>query len=167
MTASQIHEIEALPSEEQMKLVRFACRLDAGRQFPGAELSALFERTVASTDPAEAAIFRETIPERHSWRRIRFPEARKLVSSASGDDIGCHGIRAYRPRNFATISTNARASRVSSGQLLVWRISAVRSELPTPRAAQPAWRKSAAVFRSTPPVGTIFRCGNGARRDLM
>lgn len=62
MTASQIiHEIEALPPEEQAKVVRFAYRLDAERQLTGAELSALAERMVAATDPAEAAMLRETI----------------------------------------------------------------------------------------------------------
>ena len=62
MTASQIiHEIEALPPEEQAKVVRFAYRLDAERRLTGAELSALAERMVASTDPAETAMLRETI----------------------------------------------------------------------------------------------------------
>ena len=62
MTASQIiHEIEALPPEEQAKVVRFAYRLDAERQLTGAELSALAERMVAATDPAEAMLLRETI----------------------------------------------------------------------------------------------------------
>jgi hypothetical protein len=62
MTASQIiQEIEALPPEEQAKVVRFAYRLDAERQLTGAELSALAERMAASTDPAEAAMLRETI----------------------------------------------------------------------------------------------------------
>jgi hypothetical protein len=62
MTASQIiHEIEGLPPEEQAKVVRFAYRLDAERRLTGAELSALAERMVASTDPAETAMLRETI----------------------------------------------------------------------------------------------------------
>jgi hypothetical protein len=62
MTANQIiHEIEALPPEEQAKVVRFAYRLDAERQLTGAELSALAERMVAATYPAEAIMPRETI----------------------------------------------------------------------------------------------------------
>ena len=62
MTASQIiHEIEALPSEEQAKVVRFAYRLDAERRLTGAELSALAERMATSSDPAETAMLRETI----------------------------------------------------------------------------------------------------------
>jgi hypothetical protein len=62
MTASQIiHEIEALPPEEQAKVVRFAYRLDAERRLTGPELSALAERMVSATDPAEEAMLRETI----------------------------------------------------------------------------------------------------------
>ena len=62
MTASQIiHEIEALPPEEQEKVVRFAYRLDAERRLTGAELSALAERMVVSTDPVETTMLRETI----------------------------------------------------------------------------------------------------------
>ena len=62
MTASQIiHEIEILPPDEQAKVVQFAYRLDAERQLTGPELSGLAERLVASTDPAEAALLRETI----------------------------------------------------------------------------------------------------------
>lgn len=62
MTASQIiSEIEVLPPEEQAKVVRFAYRLDAERRLTGAELSALAERMVASTDPVQAAMLREEI----------------------------------------------------------------------------------------------------------
>ena len=62
MTASQIiHEIEALPPDEQAKVVQFAYRLDAERQLTGPELSGLAERLVASTDPAETALLREKI----------------------------------------------------------------------------------------------------------
>ena len=62
MTASQIiHEIAALSPEEQAKVVRFAYQLDAERQLTGPELSSLAERMVASTDPEETAMLRETI----------------------------------------------------------------------------------------------------------
>jgi len=62
MTAIQIiQEIQSLPPEEQAKVVRFAYRLDAERRLTGEELSALAERMVQSTDPAEAAMLRETI----------------------------------------------------------------------------------------------------------
>lgn len=62
MTASQIiSEIEVLPPEEQAKVVRFAYRLDAERRLTGAELSALAERMIASTDPVQAAMLREEI----------------------------------------------------------------------------------------------------------
>jgi hypothetical protein len=62
MTASQIiDEIGNLPPEEQAKVVRFAYQLDAERQLTGAELSALAERMVASTDPAQIAMLRDEI----------------------------------------------------------------------------------------------------------
>ena len=62
MTASQIiREIETLPPEEQVKVVRYAYRLDAERRLTGPELSTLAERMVASTDPAETALLREQI----------------------------------------------------------------------------------------------------------
>ena len=62
MTASQIiHEIEALPPEDQAKVVRFAYRLDAERCLTSADLSALAERMAAASDPAETAMLRETI----------------------------------------------------------------------------------------------------------
>ena len=57
MAASQIiHEIEALPPDEQAKVVQFAYRLEAERQLTGPELSGLAERLVASTDPAETTL---------------------------------------------------------------------------------------------------------------
>jgi len=62
MTASQIiDEIAALSPEEQAKVVQFAYRLDAERRLTGAELSALAERMVACTDPAQRAIIRTEI----------------------------------------------------------------------------------------------------------
>jgi hypothetical protein len=62
MTASQIiKEIATLPPEEQAKVVRFAYRLDAERQFTGVELSSLAERLAASSDPAETLMLREEI----------------------------------------------------------------------------------------------------------
>jgi hypothetical protein len=42
MTARRvIQELEALPPEEQAEVIRFAYRLDAGRQLTGPELSSL------------------------------------------------------------------------------------------------------------------------------
>jgi hypothetical protein len=62
MTAEQVlHDIEALPPEEQARVVRFACRLDVQRQLTGPELGVLAERMTHSTDPAEAMIPREEI----------------------------------------------------------------------------------------------------------
>ncbi len=62
MTAEQIiREIEILSPEEQAKVVRFAYRLDAERQLTGKELSALAERMIESTDPAQTAMLREEI----------------------------------------------------------------------------------------------------------
>ena len=62
MTANQIiSEIERLSPEEQAKVVRFAYRLDAERQLTRAELSALAERMVESTDPLQRAMLREEI----------------------------------------------------------------------------------------------------------
>jgi hypothetical protein len=43
------------------KECRFAYRLDAERRLTGAELSALAERMVSATDPAEEAMLREAI----------------------------------------------------------------------------------------------------------
>ncbi len=62
MTASQvIHELEALPPDEQAEVIRFAYRLDAVRQLSGPELSALADKMVHATDPAEAALVRDAI----------------------------------------------------------------------------------------------------------
>ena len=62
MTASQvIHELEALPPEEQAKVIRFAYRLDAGRQLTGPELSSLADKMVNAPDLAEAALVRDGI----------------------------------------------------------------------------------------------------------
>jgi len=60
MTTNQlIREIEALPPEEQAKVVRFAYRLDAERKLTGAELSALAEQMTNTTNPVEALKIRE------------------------------------------------------------------------------------------------------------
>jgi hypothetical protein len=62
VTADQIiREIETLPAEEQAAVIRFAYRLDAQRQLTGPELSALAERMVQSSDPAETMMLREEI----------------------------------------------------------------------------------------------------------
>lgn len=62
MTATQIiREIETLSPEEQAKVVQFAYRLDAKRSLSGPELSALAQRMVDASDPAEAARLRESI----------------------------------------------------------------------------------------------------------
>jgi hypothetical protein len=62
VTASQvIHELEALPPAEQAEVIRFAYRLDAGRQLTGPELSSLAEKMVHTSDLAEAALVRDAI----------------------------------------------------------------------------------------------------------
>jgi hypothetical protein len=62
VTAEQvIHEIEALPLEEQARVIRFAYRLDAQRRLTGPELASLADRLASSTDPAEALVLREEI----------------------------------------------------------------------------------------------------------
>lgn len=62
MTATQIiEEIKRLPPEEQLGVIRFAYRLDAERRLSGDELSALAERMVNATDPAEQTRVREEI----------------------------------------------------------------------------------------------------------
>lgn len=62
MTANQIiHEIQELSPEEQLKVVQYAYRLDVERQLTGPELSALAERMIAATDPAEIAMLRGEI----------------------------------------------------------------------------------------------------------
>ena len=62
MTAHEIiQKIEALPPQEQVEIIRFACRLDAARQLTGPELTALAERMARTTDPSEALLLREAI----------------------------------------------------------------------------------------------------------
>ena len=62
MTAEQIiREIETLSLVEQVKVIRFAYRLDGERQLTGVDLSALAERMARTTDPAEAMALREEI----------------------------------------------------------------------------------------------------------
>jgi hypothetical protein len=62
MTASQvIRELEALPPDEQAEVIRFAYRLDAGRQLTGPELSSLADKMVRTSDLAEAALVRDAI----------------------------------------------------------------------------------------------------------
>jgi hypothetical protein len=56
-----IEQIKLLSPQEQAEVIRFAYRLDAERQLTGKELSALAERMTRTTDPAEAALVRETI----------------------------------------------------------------------------------------------------------
>ncbi len=62
MTARQvIHELEALPPDEQAEVIRFAYRLDAARRLTGHELSSLADKMVGASDPAEAALVRDAI----------------------------------------------------------------------------------------------------------
>ena len=62
MTASEIiEEIKRLDPKEQLGVIRFAYQLDAERQLSGRELSALAERMVNASDPAEQATIREAI----------------------------------------------------------------------------------------------------------
>ena len=62
MTVEQvIQEIEALPLEEQARVIRFAYRLDAQRQLSGPELASLADRLARSSDPAEALMLREEV----------------------------------------------------------------------------------------------------------
>ena len=62
MTAGQIiEEIKRLDPKEQVGVIRFAYQLDAERRLSGKELSALAERMVNTTDPAEQARVREEI----------------------------------------------------------------------------------------------------------
>jgi hypothetical protein len=56
VTASQIiEEIKRLDPKEQIGVIRFAYQLDAERRLTGKELSALAERMVNTSDPAEKA----------------------------------------------------------------------------------------------------------------
>ena len=62
MTVNEIiREIETLPPEDQVKVVRFAYRLDAERKLTGPELSSLAERMIRATDPKEELKVREEI----------------------------------------------------------------------------------------------------------
>jgi len=62
VTTKQIIDgIKQLPPQEQAEVIRFAYHLDAERKLSGRELTALAERMVATTDPAEQALVRETI----------------------------------------------------------------------------------------------------------
>ena len=62
VTASQIiEEIKRLDPKEQVGVIRFAYQLDAERRLTGKELSALAERMLNTTDPAEQARVREEI----------------------------------------------------------------------------------------------------------
>jgi hypothetical protein len=47
--------------DEQLKVVRYAYRLDAERQLTGEELSALAGRMLESTDPVQTAMIRDQI----------------------------------------------------------------------------------------------------------
>jgi hypothetical protein len=59
--AEVIREIEALPPEEQAKVVQFARKLDAQRKLSPEELGSLAERLASTGDPVEAAVVREEI----------------------------------------------------------------------------------------------------------
>ena len=62
VTASQIiEEIKRLDPKEQIGVIRFAYQLDTERRLTGKELSALAERMLNTTDPAEQARVREEI----------------------------------------------------------------------------------------------------------
>ncbi len=62
MTATQvIEEIKHLTPKEQAQVIQFVYRLDAERELPGRELTALARRMTETSDPAEAAMVRETI----------------------------------------------------------------------------------------------------------
>jgi hypothetical protein len=62
MTTEQIiHEITALPPNEQAKIVKFAYQLNAERQLSGDELSALAGQMAGTTDPLKERILREQI----------------------------------------------------------------------------------------------------------
>ena len=62
VTATQIIEqIKRLDPKKQVGVIRFAYQLDAERRLTGKELSALAERMVNTTDPAEQARVREEI----------------------------------------------------------------------------------------------------------
>jgi len=76
VTASQIiEEINRLDPKEQIGVIRFAYQLDAERRLTGKELSALAERMVNTSDPAEKAMVREEIVRgfygQGVWERTR------------------------------------------------------------------------------------------------
>lgn len=61
-TAEQIiREIESLPAQEEVEVIRFAYRLDAKRRLTGKELSTLAACLVKATDPEETLALREEI----------------------------------------------------------------------------------------------------------
>jgi len=62
VTATEIiREIEALPPQEQEKVVRFAWRLGAQRKLSPNELGRLAKELAATDDPVEAVVLREEI----------------------------------------------------------------------------------------------------------
>ena len=62
MTATEIiREIEALPPQEQEKVVRFAWRLGAQRKLSPNELGRLAKELATTSDPVEAVVLREEI----------------------------------------------------------------------------------------------------------
>lgn len=62
MTVNEIiRAIETLPPKNQVKVVRFAYRLDAELKLTGRELSLLAGRMVQATDPKEELMVREEI----------------------------------------------------------------------------------------------------------
>src|SRR5262249_39429580 len=83
-----------------------------------------------------------------------------------GRRLAC-GLRGYEPfRASRTISTYCRASSRMRSKLRSATARGSTSWPPTPRQQAPAFRKAAAVVRSTPPVGINRACGRGARRAL-
>jgi len=56
-----IQEIERLPRNEQVEVIRFVYRLDAERRLSGGELTSLAERLAGTADPADALILRDAI----------------------------------------------------------------------------------------------------------
>src|ERR1700722_1334331 len=78
-----------------------------------------------------------------------------------------HPVVPHVLRNRLTRATNSAANRVNSFQFFSRHIWGESRLEPTPRATQPAARNSGAFCRVTPLVAMIFKCGNGARMDLM
>ncbi len=56
-----MHEIDCLPPAELVKVVRHAQKLDKRRPLTGEELTALAQRMVDATDPAEADRLQEEL----------------------------------------------------------------------------------------------------------